>query len=100
MPNPELLMQLLMDSTSVGVLKACQIDDYTYVELESGEIVLRSAFKNVTTPECVLTDSFLMISPDIYHGSGQRKFCGRGIVIAFLPTDLGMYFVCLGEPPR
>ena len=35
MSNPELLMQPLMDSASLGVLKARQIDDDTYVELES-----------------------------------------------------------------
>ena len=36
MSNPELLMQLLMESTSrLGVLKARQIDGKTYVELES-----------------------------------------------------------------
>ena len=35
MSNPELLMHLLMDSTSLGVLKVSQVDDNTYVELES-----------------------------------------------------------------
>ena len=35
MSNTELLMQLLMDSTNLGVLKARQFDDDTYVESES-----------------------------------------------------------------
>ena len=43
MSNPELLMQLLMDSTSLGVLKVRQVDDNTYVELKSvmNEILCR-----------------------------------------------------------
>ena len=35
MSNTELLMQLLMDSTNLWILKARQFDDNAYVELES-----------------------------------------------------------------
>ena len=58
MSNPELLMQLSMDSASLGVLKAHQIDNNTYVELESvsRNMCFALHFKKGTTPECEPTD--------------------------------------------
>ena len=45
MTNPELLMQLLMDLTSLVVSKVCQVDDNTYV--------IRSQLAGICTLLCI-----------------------------------------------
>ena len=55
MSNPELLMQLLMDSTSLGV-RLTIIPTECRIRVSQQEYVLCSALKNGTTPECEPVD--------------------------------------------